>query len=883
MKAKSSNEKLKKIKFDNNKIFYTLFLILAFALFFLIGTWSEKYDYNKKAKIFINDISETVSNRLFSNFYEVDKLIIDMNYKNYQKILDTRKESLKSFRSSEDIHKWVNASLKHEDKNFKIQAKLKGVHEDHWKHPLKWSFKIKMNEKENEEKTLFNLKRFSLQHAKTRGYLHEWLFMKVIKEEGLIAHRTKFVNLVINGNNLGIYNLEEQHSKELLEANNRREGPIVGFNKNLWIEEANNINRLGINNLDGSFWRSEIKPVQFKNNKKNTEQEVYLNEAITLLESFRLNSKKLSEIFDIDQLSKLMAAKAIMGSIEFDWRDLKFYYNPLTKLLEPIGREVHVDLNQSQMNSWWADLSPVNFAHSTDQKYFLSLLFEDKLFFEKYLKNLSRMTKKNYVRQVIAKNGAEFNKYEKVLNQNYPRQNTFSYNYVEKYRNEIKKTLNPIQGINFNYIESKKNSLILNASNLQRLPIEIIGVHETGKNSIALNESIYLKGKLLNEAVRPELIKIDCTEINLCNKENLKNIKIIYKILGQNKKRESEIAFWSNMVNSYLSSLYEKNEQSFRNNNFLKFKENRIIFNTGIVEISEPIFIPSNFQVVINPGTEIIFSKNGHLVSKSPIFFKGSESNPIIVRSDFEGNVHSYRLGDHNQNSHKLKSGYGIVVINANGVSEIKNTVFYRMSAPNQLSGLGLLGSINFYQSDVRIKNSKFSENIKGDDYLNIIRSKFLIKDCIFQDVNSDAIDIDFSEGVMSNLNFKKTGNDALDFSGSNVQVKDLVIYGAGDKAISVGEKSMINIENASIFNSVIGIASKDNSAVVANKIKINNTQYGIVSYMKKNEYGSSKINVNDVLITNSKEKYLVEKGSSIKVNNNDIPFKDFDFKVFIN
>ena len=111
---------------------------------------------------------------------------------------------------------------------------------------------------------------------------------------------------------------------------------------------------------------------------------MYLNEAITLLESFRQNSKKLSEIFDLDQLSKLMAAKAIMGSIEFDWRDLKFYYNPLTKLLEPIGREVHVDLNQSQMNTWWADLSPENFVHSSDQRYFLSLLFEDKLF----LKNI---------------------------------------------------------------------------------------------------------------------------------------------------------------------------------------------------------------------------------------------------------------------------------------------------------------------------------------------------------------------------------------------------------------------------------------------------------------------------------------------------------------
>ncbi len=881
MKAISSNKKLKKINFNNNKVFYTLLLILVFTLFFFLGAWYEKYDYTKKVKIFINDISETVSNRLFSNFYEIDKLTIDMNYRNYQKILDTRKESLKSFRSSEDMHKWVNANLKYEDKNFTIQAKLKGVHEDHWKHPLKWSFKVKMSDKE--EKTLFNLKRFSVQHAKTRGYLHEWLFMKVLEEEGLIAHRTKFVNLVINGNNLGIYNLEEQHSKELLEANNRREGPIIGFNKNLWIKEANNINKLGINNLDGSFWRSEIKPVQFKDSKKNTEQELYLNEAITLLENFRQNSKKLSEIFDLDQLSKLMAAKAVMGSIEFDWRDLKFYYNPLTKLLEPIGREVHIDLNQSQMNTWWVDLSPVNFAHSSDQRYFLSLLFRDKFFFEKYLKDLSRMSKKNYVRQIISKNGAEFNKYKKALNQNYPRQKTFSYNYIEKYKNEIKKTLNPIQGINFNYIESKKNSLILNASNLQRLPVEIIGVQETGKNFSLLNEPIYLKGKLLNKAVRPELIKVDCTEVNLCNKENLENIKIIYKILGQTKKRETEIAFWSNTVDSYLSSFYAKNLQSFRNNNFLKFQEKRIIFKTGIIEISKPIFIPSNYQVEINPGTEIIFSKNGQIVSKSPIFFKGTEKNPIVVRSNFEGNVRSYRLNNSNQKSEKSESGYGIVVINAGGVSEIENTIFYRMSAPNQLSGLGLLGSINFYQSDVRIKNSKFSENIIGDDYLNIIRSKFVIKDCIFQDVNSDAIDIDFSKGVMSNLNFKYTGNDALDFSGSNVQIRDLIINGAGDKAISVGEKSIIDIENVSIFNSVTGIASKDNSTVEANKIKINNTQYGIVSYMKKSEYGPAKINLNDILITNSEEKYLVEKGSSIKINNNDIPFKDFDFKIFIN
>ncbi len=876
MKAQLNKKKYQKFKFNRNKFFSTIFFILILSLFFVFGIWSERYDFNKKLRLFYNDVSETIANRFYSNFYDVDKLTINMNYNNYQKILDTRNKSLKSIRASEDIHKWANATLNYDNKDFKIKAKLKGIHEDHWKHPFKWSFKIKMDEEQNELKTIFNLKRFSLQHPKTRGYLHEWLFMKVLEKEGLIAHRARFVNLVLNGNNLGIYNLEEQHTKELLEFNNRREGPIVGFNKNLWITEINNVTELGPNSLANSFWRSEIKPVQFKDGKKNTEQEIYLNEAITLLESFRQNSKELSEIFDLEQMSKLMAIKAVLGSIEFDWRDLKFYYNPVTKLLEPIGREVHIDQNQSQINSWWADLSSRNFSHSVDQKYFLSLLFEDRSFFERYLEDLSRMTKKNYVKQIIDKNYNEFKRYEKVLKQNYPAESIFSYEYIEKYRNRISRTLNPIQGVNFNYINNDRNILFLNASNLQRLPIEIVGISQNGKETKILDKSIFLRGKLIDKAVKPEMIKIDCFNEEVCNRENLDNLRIVYKILGQNKDRSSKVAFWSNTVNNYLSKLYKKDLKNLQNLSFLKIENGEIIFNNDIIEISKPIFIPSNFKVIVKPGTEIIFSNNGQIVSQSPIFLKGNEKNPILIRSNFDGNIKSLRSNDSNQSNN---TGFGIVVINANDVSEIENTVFYRMSAPPQLSGIGLLGSINFYESDVRIKNSKFIENIVGDDYLNIIRSNFVIKNCTFENINSDAIDIDFSKGIMSKLNFKDSGNDALDFSGSNVQLKDIIIYGAGDKAISVGEKSKITIEDITVLNSKIGLASKDSSNVEATNVKISNTRYGVVSYMKKSEYGSSRINISEISVLNSEEKYLVEKGSSIKVNNRDIPTVDFNFE----
>ena len=43
-----------------------------------------------------------------------------------------------------------------------------------------------------------------------------------LKEENLIYHRTKYP-IIINGENLGVYFLEEQHSKQLIENNKRRE------------------------------------------------------------------------------------------------------------------------------------------------------------------------------------------------------------------------------------------------------------------------------------------------------------------------------------------------------------------------------------------------------------------------------------------------------------------------------------------------------------------------------------------------------------------------------------------------------------------------------------------------------------------------------------
>ena len=73
---------------------------------------------------------------------------------------------------------------------------------------------------------------------------------------------------------------------------------------------------MGANKISDYFWRSQIKTIQFKKNYKGTVQEKYLYKAVSLLESFRDKKLEVNEVFDIDQLSKILAIRAIFGSTE---------------------------------------------------------------------------------------------------------------------------------------------------------------------------------------------------------------------------------------------------------------------------------------------------------------------------------------------------------------------------------------------------------------------------------------------------------------------------------------------------------------------------------------------------------------------------------------
>ena len=155
----------------------------------------------------------------------------------------------------------------------------------------------------------------------------------------------------------------------------------------------------------------------------------------------------------------------------------------------------------------------------------------------------------------------------------------------------------------------------------------------------------------------------------------------------------------------------------------------------------------------------------------------------------------------------------------------------------------GLTGCLTFYNSNFTNVNFEI-ENGKCEDSINIISSKGLINNITVENAYRDAIDIDFSNISIFDTKIINAGNDCLDFSGGRYILNKVSAQKCGDKGVSVGEKSIININQLNVEFSKIGISSKDFSKTKLQTANITNTELCAEAKQKKQEFGGAFLSV---------------------------------------
>ena len=199
----------------------------------------------------------------------------------------------------------------------------------------------------------------------------------------------------------------------------------------------------------------------------------------------------------------------------------------------------------------------------------------------------------------------------------------------------------------------------------------------------------------------------------------------------------------------------------------------------------------------------------------------------------------------------------------------MKHCQFINLSAPKD-THWGLTGAVTFYQAPFKMDGCMFSGNY-SEDALNTVRSRFSLRGIQFDDISSDALDIDFSDGTISDSVLRVIGNDAIDISGSTVTILNIFITATGDKGISVGENSRVQADRIKISDAAIGACSKDMSTLTLNNSTLQDCRIGLAVYKKKPEFGPATLVAEQLEVVRIDSPWLVEQGSSLTVNKRSI------------
>lgn len=834
---KKKNKNFFKKYFDIFKNFSALIVIFQLLIiFFLFGYYyssalSHKIPFDRvKNKIFkvvgfdyhhLKTLP-SIYKSIFLSYFEknnLDTIDISLNQKSLIDLDIQRKSRL----NKEDFKTWsyVNAKLNYKDKTYKIKVRPRGARQLHYINFNEMSLRVDMRG----DNYFQGMEEFNLHKPLLRNYIHEWIFHKILNENKIFSPKYSFINLKINGSPRGVFAIEETFSKELIERNNKRFGPVFEFDSKVGVFKSP---EALISVYNKKFW------------VKNDENKKILSQATFILENFLKDDTIFDQHVDIEKWAKFFAitdlTRAYHGTVK---HSVRYFFNPVTSKVEPVPFDGHIGtgdfesfylldfLKEDTKGCYWICYDKPFF-----QKFFLrSDGTLRSQFLKTYLSTLNKISDEEFLNNFFNRNDNYINKLNSLFYRENSKKDLIFYKSISRYffekafyydrAQEIRERINTSDLKNsYRIIFSNKNNNYKFINRKNGIPVFLKSIsckiNELGSKDKLINQYFYLD----------QILKI---ENNLeCSKATFVNIRDDTKVIDIDNFKKNSI----NLKKKF--------------NDYRKISIKKIINKN--LNLNKDLNFDKNSKLIINSNVTVNLNGNNIFIN-GKFDFRGDKNNEIKV------------------------IGPGSLIFNyANG--KIRNTKFYDLTEPN-LFGYTLYSGLNFLNSNVFIDNVTISD-INIEDAINFVSSKAMINDIYFSNIAFDALDSDFSILEFNKIKCYKVQNDCLDTSSSNVKGILIEANEIGDKALSLGEQSDIDIKNININNAHLGIAIKDGSKVKIGEASLNHTKFDIAIYKKKEFFLRNTLLDIDSTSSeqNDKKFYILKNDTSVFKTKNKINAK---------
>lgn len=816
---------------------------------YLSGAWHAA---KAPAAAVIAETEKSVSEYITTN--DLPTYYLDIPFKAMQTLAAQRDVALERGVLNTTDDDWQRATLRYLDNSISVRVKLKGDWLDHLGEK-KWSFHVDTRNNQ----AFLGMRSFSLQSPATRGYLNEWLYLSELRRAGVLAPRYAFANLVVNGERWGLYAVEEGFSKELLESAGRRESVIVRFDESrLWQRTAwsNPDEQAGgwdpaANYASAAYAEAD----EFNTTRVQSDPvlSVQSRAALGLLRGYQSGALGASEVFDVDLMGRFLAQTTLWhAGHALVWFNMRYYYNPLTTRLEPIGYDALA-------------LRSETFVEGLAQ-------FDELQIAQAYAREARRIADPAFLSELQTRYSAEFERYHAALLQEFAPADLEPPWETLKSRGALLAAVfvdqtQPVYAYRAqdgaaSALHVQVGNILAHPVALERLSVADVSVpiapewlsQSDGDLIYAGQERVILKRA---HEVSPRYVTLTVPAelaaqlLPASGEVYTDTLQLVARVIGLDEPYSVTVQsdYPPVQTGSVLPERPTLSEALQRHPFLTEYAQDVLAVRPGIHDVDGDLVLPQGYALRAEGGTTLRFDESAVFLVSGALTLDGTDAAPVRLLP-------------------KAQTWAGLVVLQA-GEAQPSRLAHVEISGTAGIdrSGWFTTGGVTFYESPVTIERCTFAHSTV-EDGLNIIRSEMAITGTHFANLSSDAFDGDFVHGYVANCTFSDIRGDCVDVSGSQVTVTDVSVQRIADKAVSVGEGSTVTLDGLRAREVGIAIASKDMSTVEARNVYVHRAAYAaLAAYIKKLEYGSASINVANLVISDASAPAVAQFGSSIRID----------------
>jgi len=793
-------------------------------------------------------------------------LLFDIGFEEYQAMVRLRAEALQDGILLQGAEDWHRAEIRFQGETIPVRVRLKGDWVDHLAED-KWSFRVETRN----DRALMGMRSFSVQAPYTRQYVDEWLFMEDLRRADILAPRYSFVNVVVNGDPWGIYALEESFSKELLESQSRREGIILRFDETLFwtrrapVYEPSEDWRIGVDSIATTFELPGFAPVDEFNTTRVRRDPVLSQQSTTalgLLRAFQHGQLQPSQVFDPELTGRYVAHSNLWGARHgLAWHNERYYYNPLTSRLEPIGYDA---LPLEPLHAQFTDLAQ----------------YDDLQIMKAYAQEVSQITEPGYLEEFRAAYEEQFTAYAAALAREFPSVHLQApWDRLAERQELLREALHPPQAVYaYEATGEPGEPLAIEIGNLLRYPITLhyleLGdqrldiqtgwvagddqglLHPEAAPSVVLRRASGSVPRYLTLQIPSEVVG---GLVPTGTAVSTATLQIAASLVGVEEPVLAEV--WREYPPVSRAPLLPEQptvQQALERYPFLTLSDEPgfLELNGGTWRLDGDLVLPEGFGLWGIEDTTLLFGRGAVLYSTGPLLLRGPDAGSTGAS---RGWIRFLPMDDH---------WAGIFVLQAgDDVASSLYNVEVRGTAGVERQGWMATGGVTFYESPVLLDHSRLLGSF-AEDTINVVRSRFTFRDSEFGEAASDAFDGDFAVGRIERCAFHDVRGDAIDVSGSNITAQDISLLRVYDKGVSAGESSIVGVTGARALDVGLPFVSKDLSSLTATEIRIGRAwTAGFAAYVKKLEYGTASIRALQVAFEDESTQVLVQEGSEVTID----------------